>query len=105
MKFISGANKLPTKHEMIEDNQNQYQMLWNKGVPKRKTHDLAVGTNFLDYLNQLSEAAFIERYPKVLRSIFEDLLLMAEQNFEGYRNNNYTNIAEETFAREKYDEC
>lgn len=98
MKFISGAKKLPTKREMLEDNQKQYQILWHKGVPKRK-----INHNFethLDYLDQLSDAVDIEKYPDVLRSIFDDVVMLATRNYEEFRKYNYTIIDGKTFTRE-----
>lgn len=89
IKFISGAKKLPTKREMHEDNQKQHRILSNKGDPKNNMHRLSSDGAYYDYLNQLSDAADIENYPKVLRSIFEYAAMMSRRNFNEYRKYNY----------------
>lgn len=99
MKFFTDAKKLPTKHEMLEDNQKQYQILWNQGVPKQNMHRLSADA-FFKHLNQLSDAAELEIYPKVLHSIYEHILMEHRRNYKEYRKYNYTIIDEKTFTAE-----
>lgn len=104
MKFISGGKKLPTKHEMLNDIQLQHQILWNKGVPKNKLHALHSPELSRDFLEQLSVAADIEKYPEVLHSIFEDNDMTFRRNLREFRKYNYIIVDDKTFNKEKCEE-
>lgn len=104
LKFLSGEKNLPSKREMFDDMQTQYQILWNKGIPKRKMHALYSAELSQDYLKQLSDAADIEKYPEVLRSIYKDNILSLISDPSGFRKYNYMVIDDKTFTKEKCEE-
>lgn len=105
MKFISGAKKLPTKHEMLNDIQTQHQILSNKDVHKNRLHALHSPELSRDFLKQLSVSADIEQYPDVLHSIFEDNDMTFRRNSKEFRKYNYI-IADNntTFIKVKCEE-
>lgn len=104
LKFLSGEKDLPSKREMFDDMQAQYRILWNKGIPKHKMHALYSPESSQNYLNQLSDAADIEKNPEVLCSIYEDSVMTLISDPNGYRKYNYIIIDSKTFTKEKCEE-
>lgn len=99
LKFISGAKKLPSKSEMLSDEQTQTRIHLNKGYSKRRTHFLGPEQHY--YFEQLSKAAEIENAPDVISAIFVDSQITMAHTPSQFRNYRYIIIDDKTFKKEK----
>lgn len=102
MKFITGAKRLPSKHEMLDDMHTQTQKHWNKGYRKRYTHYL--GPEQKEYYQQLAETAGVENVPDVLADMHFDsraAMVRAPSQFRKYK---YIIVDEKTFRKEKCED-
>lgn len=58
LKFITGAKKLPSKHEMIEEMQNEYIVRRNMGISNRKIQMLMRPDEYFNELIELAEIPY-----------------------------------------------
>lgn len=104
LKFISGEKNLPSKRDMFHDMRIQYDILSNKGIPKSNMHALHSPEFLQDYFKQLSDAADIEEYSELSRSIYENSVSTMIRDPNGFRKYNYIIADDKTFTKEKCEE-
>lgn len=101
IKFISGEKKLPTRLDMLEDQEDESIRQWNKGYPKWKTHDIARDQKV--YQQELSELAGIKNLPDVFYAMYFDVadgLINSPTQFRKFR---YIIVDDKTFIKKKYE--
>lgn len=98
MKFLSGAKKLPSKYDMLNDMWTRTENHWNKGYRVHYSHFL--GPEQKDYYKQLADAADIENIPDVIPNIHWNSHDEAIANPNGYRNYKYTILDDTNFIKE-----
>lgn len=96
--MLSKEKSLPSKYDMLKDEQFEAKKLWKKGYPKRKTHSVTQMQK--EYFNQLSVLADIENVPGILVSLALESAKKRDEAPTEYRNYKYTVVDERTFTRE-----
>lgn len=102
MKYITGAKRLPSKQEMLDDMHMQTKRHWNKGYRKRYTHYL--GPEQADYYQQLAETAGVENIPDVLPKMHFDSRQTMIREPSQFRKYKYIIVDEKTFRKERYED-
>ena len=94
MKFISGAKKLPSKSDMLNDVWTKSKQFWNAPFTIRLP-------KMPEYYRTLSETADVENIPEVLMNIEFDAYNERQSNPPEYRNIKYTILDDKKFKKEK----
>lgn len=97
LKFWSGAKKLPSKGEMLQDLQKQMAIHWKRDSRKHRSHSL--GATHPEYLRQLVNLTDIEPMPKVLSGIFFENDKTRKRKPTSFRNYEYTIIDNKRFFK------
>lgn len=84
---------------MREDQMVEAQILWNKGYPKAKTHDIA--RDQMEYQKQLSELADIKNLPDVFYAMYFDVSSGLRDHPTQFRKFRYTILDDHTFIKQK----
>lgn len=101
LKFLTGAKKLPSKVDMLQDMRAKTQIHWNKGYPKRNTHIL--GPEQKEYYDDLAETGGVANVQPVLSAMHYDSRTSLVSIPTEYRKYKYTIIDDKTFKKEKVE--
>lgn len=101
LKYISGAKKLPSKSEMLEDLQRR-SAVCNVNSDIEDCNQIGK-VNAAEYSKILTEEAGIERIPPVLLAINIDSIETLSTNPLELRKYKYIIIDDETFKKVKCD--
>lgn len=94
MEFISGAKKLPSKFDMLND-------VWTKSKQFWDAPYLIRLERMREYFRNLSVTANIENIPEVMMKIEIDASNELQTNPPEYRNFKYTVLDDHNFKKEK----
>lgn len=78
----------------------QYQIIWNKGLPKRRTHRLKSAD---EYFKQLADTGDIQGMLEVFLNVDIENYNTSLREPTEYRKYKYTLIDDKTFIKEKYE--
>lgn len=101
LKFISGAKKLPSKSEMLNDMHDYEEAQQKKGLSKRKRHRLSSIDEFPKHFEDLARIANVTKIPNVYSNMYIDSGTRFFAGEYDYREYRYTVVDDETFIREK----
>ena len=89
LAHLDGSMKLPTKEEMIEDIEKDYQSRITKGMAARHAH-MMVGQMQWDYNDDISSMANITPISNAVRNLFDKIHYTRTESLLTYKNYNYT---------------
>lgn len=99
MKTLTGEVSLPTKEEMIQDNENEMSTRREKGLKKKQFH--MMGRMQGGYYDSLADAGRLPRIPPVLTKLHNDSSQRFLDDLVGYRNDVYRIIDDNTYLKIK----
>ncbi|XP_037041724.1 senecionine N-oxygenase-like isoform X2 [Bradysia coprophila] len=102
LKYLSGEKSLPTKQEMLLDQQVETEAHWKQGYPKRKTHLLYPMDR--KYFDQLSNLTDIENVPDILDAIAMDQINDLIERPTEFRKYKFTIIDDKTYTKVRYED-
>lgn len=95
LTFMTQRKALPPRDEMLEDTDKEMKERWKK-LPKHKAHFMGPERN-AQYCEELARTAEIEAIKPVAIKIFDYNINEIFQRFDGFRNQRFKIIDDETF--------
>ena len=92
---LDGTMKLPSKAEMLESEEADYQKRLSEGLPHRFAHKM--GDRQWAYNDELAELGGFEPIPKVLQKIYEYISINRRKNVLEYQKINVRIVNSEEF--------